>query len=186
MELTQFAQIFIGILVSRERSDAGEFSYSLFHFDQDTKKQPFPIITTKNCFDQKLTKKGDIIFRLVCPNKMVYVDDESLENLLIPSQMCIIRGNQEQIDQAFLAWYLASDACKEQLNLSMVGSSIQKISVESLRKIKIPNLSLDKQKKVGELMKLWDQEKRVLNDIIESKERLYNVIIHEIIEEEEL
>lgn len=183
MELGQVAEIFIGILVNREITNTEGYAYSLFQFaNQEQNKEQYQKIKTKKCFDHKLTQKDDIIFRLVYPNKMLYVD-ETLENLLVPSQMCIIRTNKEKIDSGFLIWYLSSDLCKEQLQLNVAGSSIQKISVNALRKIILPNISLEKQKQIRQLIELWKKEKKVLNDIMINKEKLYNCIAQEILEE---
>lgn len=186
MELEKVAEIFGGILTYREAnkfSDNSGYEYSLF----DAKgyaEHKFDTIRTKNQFFKQLTKEGDIIFRLVSPNKVVYID-KSDENLLVPAQYAIIRCHRE-IDPVFLKWYLESDLCKEELLLYTTGSTVQKIPVNSLKKITVPIIDIETQKALRDLIELWDREKVILDMIKDKKEKLYNSIIEEIIEEKQI
>lgn len=185
MKLGSVADIIIGILVNREKSNFGNNSYRLFHLkNYENGIEEYETITTSHSFDRQLTRSSDLLFRLTCPNKVVYVSEKEA-NLLIPSQMCIIRTNPEKLDPIFLKWYFESEAGQTQLAFHATGTTIQKISVENLRNLEIPNLDLSVQKKLKDLIELWDREKAVLKKTIEIKDNLYNTIIEEIIEEKE-
>lgn len=181
MKLGEIADVSIGILVNREQKEIGKNIYGLFNLKQYEENQPYDTIQTDKNFLDKLTKKGDLLFRLVTPNKVIYVTEEE-ENLLIPSQLCLIRTNKEVINPIFLKWYLESNVGKEEIMLEIVGSSIQKISVSALKNIEIPLLDKEKQKNISNLIKLWNDEKEVLTSMIETREMLYDSIIEEIIE----
>lgn len=184
MELDKIATVIIGILVNREANDEGQYKYNLFNLkNYEEGIYEYSEIGTKNNFDNKLTKKGDIIFRLVCPNKIVYIDEKN-EGLIISSQLCIIRPNPDKIDSLFLKWYLESELCREQLLLNVTGSSIQKVSVNALRKFWIPQIDLEKQKKISNLIELSEKERNVMKKILDTKQKLYNGIIEEIIKKE--
>ena len=90
MRLEEVAQVIIGVLSKRENDSNGENSYELFSL-----KNKETLRTNKNLSD-KLAQKGDLLFRLLSPNKIIYVD-ENIEGKLIPSQFCIIRANREKI-----------------------------------------------------------------------------------------
>ena len=64
--------------------------------------------------------------------------------------------------------------------LEMKGSSIQKISVAALRNIEIPEIEIEKQRNIKDLIELWKEERKTLEVLIERKEVLYNNIIEEI------
>ncbi|MCI9247348.1 MAG: hypothetical protein HFJ30_09685 [Clostridia bacterium] len=64
--------------------------------------------------------------------------------------------------------------------LEMKGSSIQKISVAALRNIEIPEIEIEKQRNIKDLIELWKEERKTLEVLIERKETLYNNIIEEI------
>lgn len=180
MKLGDIAEVIIGILVSRERTLNGEYEYSLFSFKSCNNDEKANNITTNRNLDKQLTCEGDILFQLTYPNKIIYVD-KNLENLLITSQICIIRPKKEIIDSIYLKWYLCSEKCSEQIALNITGSSIKKISVSDLRNTKIPCIELDKQRKIRDLIKLWDDEKKIMETIIQKKDLLYKKIIEDII-----
>ncbi len=185
MKLCQMAEIWMGILLSREQNKEGLRQYKLFDIKNCEENSKYGILCTDKDFDNKLTKENDLLFRLVYPNKLVYIDKEK-ENLLVPSQLCIIRTNKEILNPIFLKWYLESKIGKEKIMLEMKGSSIQKISVASLRNIEIPEIQIEKQRNIEDLINLWKKEKETLESLIKSKEKLYNSIIEEIaIEREE-
>ena len=73
----------------------------------------------------------------------------------------------------------------QQINFNITGSTVKKISVSDLRKIKIPQIDLSTQKKIKDLIELWEREKKVLNKIISKKNNLYKSIIEEIIVDKE-
>ncbi len=183
MQLENISKIKIGILTSRELNEKGENKYKLFNLKNYDEKIEYEIVRTDKILNDKLTKEGDILIRLVYPNRVIYIDKE-LENLLIPSQMCIISPDSKILNPKYLKWYFESDLGKANILLNTTGSSIQKISVSALRKLEIPIISLEKQNAISDLIELWEKEKEVLKETIIQKELLYNNLINEIIEKE--
>ena len=181
MKLEEVANVSIGILVNREISENGEYQYPVFNLKNYEDKQKYQTIRVQKDFSDKTTKKGDLLFRLVAPNKIIYVD-ETQENLLVPSQLCIIRPDYHKIHPIFLKWYLESQSGKEKIMLEHIGSSIQKISVASLKKIEIPKVDRNEQESIKDLIEVWNQEKKIMQTIINTKEMLYSNIIEQIIE----
>lgn len=179
MKLKEMADISMGILPGREENKAGSRIYKLFDIKSYEENTEYGIFYTDKNFEDKLTRENDLLFRLVYPNKLIYINKES-EYLLVPSQLCIIRTNKEILNPTFLKWYLESKLGKEKLMLEMRGSSIQKISVASLRNIEVPMIEIEKQRKIEDLINLWKKEKETLEILIQSKEKLYNSIIEEI------
>ena len=167
MKLQEIADVSIGVLTSRESGLPGENTYKLFNIKNYDNNEEYEEVKTLRNLDNKLTQKGDLLIRLVAPNRIIYVDEKT-ENLLVPSHMCIIRGNRQKVNPEFLKWYLESDEGQSQMAIHIIGSSIQKISVIALR----------------DLIKLWEKQKETLSQIIKEKEALYNNLIMEIIEKE--
>lgn len=183
MKLENIAEVFIGVLTSREITNSGQYQYKMFNIKNYDLNEEYEIVRTEKVLDDKLTKKGDLLIKLIYPNRIIYID-ENLEGLLVPSQMCVIRLNTPKINPEFLKCYLESDLGKEKIEPYITGSSIPKISVASLKKIEIPLINLDKQNSITDLIKLWNKEKYILRNIIEEKDMLYNSLITEIIEKE--
>ena len=183
MKLEEVSQVSIGILTSREVTEIGENEYKLFNLKNYDNQEEYENVKTLKNFDDKLTRKGDLLIRLVYPNRIIYIDGE-MENLLVPSQMCIIRVDPKKVDSQYLKWYLESESGKERILENITGSSIQKISVSDLRKLEVPIIALEKQKGITDLVNLWNKQKQISEEIIRQKEVLYNTYINEIIEEE--
>ena len=183
MKLDDIAEVNIGILLNREIKNEGNNPYKIFNLKQYDENEEYEIYKLKNNYNTKLTKKGDLLFRMVYPNRLIYVD-KNLENLLVSSQMCIIRCNKNKMNSIFLKWYLESDIAKEKMKGDLIGTTIQKISVSSLRKIEVPNISLNIQEKIKDLIMLWENEKKVINEMVQYKEILYTTLIYEILENE--
>lgn len=179
MKLCEMANVFLGVPISREENKSGNTKYKLFNLKDYEENNPYPIFCTNKWFDDKLTKESDLLFRLVYPNKVIYIEKKD-ENLLVPAQLCIIRTNPKILNPTFLKWYLESKYGKEKLMLEMKGSSIQKISIASLKNIKIPQIEISKQNHIEDLINLWKKEEQTLEELIENKSKLYNSIIEEI------
>lgn len=183
MKLEEIAQVSIGVLASREISRGGENEYKMFNLKNYDEKQEFEEVRTIKNFDDKLTQEGDLLIRLISPNRIIYID-ETMENLLVPSQLCIIRPNSKKINSQYLKWYLESENGEEKIKLNITGSSIQKISVAALRQLEIPVINREKQKAITDLINLWSGQKAAMENIIKQKDLLYNTLINEIIENE--
>lgn len=181
MKLEEIANVSIGILQSREENIYGKNRYKIFNLKNYEENEEYLEFNTDKKLDEKLTKEGDILFRLVYPNKVIYVEKEQA-NLLIPSQFCIIRSKTEIVEPIYLKWYLESNQGRNDIKMELRGSSIQKISVASVRKLDIKLIDIEKQKSIKDLIELWDKEKNILEMLIEDKDLLYNNIIEEIVE----
>lgn len=173
MKLQEIAGVMIGVLIKREEDKNGKNTYKLFSLKNYEDKQEYDELKTNKNLDDKLTQKGDLLFRLVYPNKIIYIDEE-LEGLLIPSQFCIIRTKKESLKPRVLEWYLKSDQGKERLNGKTTGSIIKSVQVTNLKSLDIPAISKKDQEEMEKLILLWSKEKEITEKIIEEKEKLYN------------
>ena len=171
MKLEEVAQVIIGVLSKRENDNDGENSYELFSL-----KNKETLRTNKNLSD-KLAQKGDLLFRLLSPN---------IEGKLIPSQFCIIRANREKINPTVLKWYLESDKSKTDMESLITGSIIKSMTVAELRKINIPNITIETQFEMEQLITLWEKEKKISEEILKKKEKIYNWYLEEMVNKGEI
>lgn len=181
MKLEEIAEVMIGILAKRENDEKGENSYSLFSLKSYEEEQKFEELKTNKDLTNKLAKQGDLLFRLLYPNKIIYVD-ETLEGILIPSQFCIIRAKKEKMDPIVLKWYLESEKVEKELNTIVTGSIIKSMAVGSLKTLDIPNIATKEQENMRQLILLWQREKEILQEILEEKEKLYHFYLEKMIQ----
>lgn len=180
MKLSDISEIIIGTLISREEAKESLFTYKVLNIKAlDQASNDYQTIFTKKEITKTITQKNDIIIRLTSPVKILLIDDTT-QNLIVPSQMCIIRI-KDQTNPIFLKWYLESSKFQEQISLNLVGTSIKKLSVTTLKNLIIPKIPINIQNKISELIKTWEQEKKLSLKIIENKELYYNQVIEDII-----
>lgn len=175
MKLEEVSQVSIGILTSREVTEIGENEYKLFNLKNYDNQEEYEDVKTLKNFDDKLTRKGDLLIRLVYPNRIIYIDGD-MENLLVPSQMCIIRVDPKKVDSQYLKWYLESESGKERILENITGSSIQKISVSDLRKLEVPIIALEKQKGITDLVN-YGTNKSKYQKKLSGKKKYYTIHI---------
>lgn len=180
MKLEDVAEIMVGVLARRENDINGENSYLLFSLKNYEEKKPYEELKTDKDLSSKQAQEGDLLFRLLYPNKIIVVQKE-LEGILIPSQFCIIRPKQGKIDSTVLRWYLESRQVKEELNERITGSIIKSMPTANLRTLKIPDISEEKQKDMKDLITLWEKEKEISEELLKEKEKLYNFYLEEMI-----
>lgn len=180
MKLEEIADVMIGVLIKREIRENGGNRYTLFSLKNYEEGQEYEEIETEKDLNGKLAQKGDLLFRLIFPNKIIYVD-EKLEGLLIPSQFCIIRIKEEKINPIVLKWYLESEMASEELKSKITGSLIKSVPVYNLKTLRIPEISKENQKNMEELIVLWKKEKMISKQILEEKDKLYNGYLQSLI-----
>ena len=76
MELEKIAQVMIGVLAKREYEENGKNSYLLFSLKNYEENQKYEELKTNKNLEEKIAKEGDLLFRLLYPNKIVYVKEE--------------------------------------------------------------------------------------------------------------
>ena len=188
--LEDITQINIGIVLKRKEAmykSKDTNDYKIFNLKNYEEKIEYEDFYSEENLDNFIAKKGDLLFRLAFPIKIIEVDDE-IEGLLINSQYCIIRmcdfdNLTYNID--FVKWFLESNMAKNQLEKYLIGTSVKTVPVAKLRKLKIPAVSVEKQKKLSSLINNWNRQKILYTKIITEKDYYYNAIITKIIKGEE-
>lgn len=181
MKLEEISQIAIGILTKREIDCAGEKSYKLFSLKNYEENLKYEEIATSKDLSSKILKEEDLIFRLLYPNKIVYVD-KSLEGIIIPSQFCIIRVQKDKMDPIVLKWYLESKRAEVDIKSKITGSIIKSMSLANLKTLEIPYITEEEQKKMRELIILWEEERDITRKILMEKKKLYDAYLEELLE----
>ena len=60
------------------------------------------------------------------------------------------------------------------------------MTVAELRKIYIPNIAIEKQLEMEQLIKLCEKEKNILEEILKKKEKIYNWYLEEMVKKGEI
>ena len=60
------------------------------------------------------------------------------------------------------------------------------MTVAELRKIDVPNIAIEKQLEMEQLIKLCEKEKNILEEILKKKEKIYNWYLEEMVKKGEI
>lgn len=129
--------------------------------------------------DKYKVQAGDIFIRNSFPFTAGFFSDQTKQDTLISSNFTIIRLDKSRILPQFLVIYLNSLTMKDFFNRVTSPSSMKFIKAETIKKIEIKEISLDKQKDIVGLYELMQKDLRLLNSIYHKKESLYQKIIND-------
>lgn len=177
--LAEISNLKMGLVLNRKKAGLnrdGKFYYkvvSLKSFNENSiYNNTFAdeFISNTQIKDDYKVKQGDILLRLREPNFAVYVDRD-YENLIYQSLIVCIKLQDIRFDPNFIAHYLNSSIVKKHLSTEISGTTIYMIKLSDVKKIKIPLINLDKQKKIVEYLKLAHQENELLQNLINEKQK---------------
>jgi len=183
------ANIRTGLVLSRKKaalSDEDKVHYKQitlksFSTSIRLKEEYFDeFISTEEIDPTYISKVGDIVVRLREPNIAAYINDKSA-GLVIPSLMSIIRVEDSNIDNEFLAYYLNSMSIRQSLKQKIKGTTIPMIKTKDLESLDIVLPSLEEQKKVVEVLKLTEKETKLLEQLKKQKEIFGQAVLDTII-----
>lgn len=131
--------------------------------------------------EENLLQKGDILVRLREPNIAVYIDRD-YEDTIISSLAAVIRIKSNNVNPLFLTNYLNSSLTKKQLYSQ--GTAVAMLNIKSLDELEIILPTLETQEKVAEIQALSFKEIKLLNQLIEEKQKYTTKIFETIINQE--
>lgn len=184
MQLGDVTQIIIGSVLSRKKiieTSNNVKLYQIFSIRSYEAGLPYDILETKEKLDENIARKGDVIFRLALPLKVMEVD-EQIEGKLISSQYCIIRPYDDKYKTKFLMWLLQSENVKRQLETRISGTITRLVPVSTLRQIDLPDIDPFEQDRIIKIIDSWDEQKKLYLKLIEDKEKYYNSLINKFID----
>lgn len=186
MFLEDITQIIIGVVLKRKEAKyktKASYEYRVFNIKSYEEDIEYDYFYSEENLEKFVAKKGDIIFRMAFPLKVIEVDSE-IEGKLINNQYCIIRmsGLSNKIyNIEFIKWFLESNNAKRQFEKSLIGTTIKSVTVAKLRQLEIPIIDSEKQEKISELVNIWNKEKNLYQKIIKEKDKYYNSIVNKVI-----
>lgn len=136
------------------------------------------IVKLKKAVDEeRMTREGDIVLKLSTPYDAAYIKKND-EGLIVPSFCCVIRGGDtSKVDAEFLTAYLNTEYVREILKSKVAGTTMPMIKLSDIKNLEIPNLSLEKQKNLGEAYNLSCQKQDVLRELLYNEQVLINSVV---------
>ena len=129
--------------------------------------------------DKRLTKEGDIVFKLSSPYSAALID-KTHEGLFVSSFCSIIRNVPKELDKDYLVAYLNSEECQIKLNESISGRSGMGLNIVSNGKLfdlELPIPKAKEQKEIGEYFNRTLQNKITIEKIQKLEEEKLSTMI---------
>ncbi|MFA7057367.1 MAG: hypothetical protein WC155_07390 [Candidatus Cloacimonadales bacterium] len=128
--------------------------------------------------DKYVVQPGDVFIRNSIPFTAGFFPEEISQPTLVSSNFTILRVDKAILLPQYLAIYLNSLATNEFFNRVTSPSSMKFIKAETIQKVEIELISLEKQQAIIELHELMQKELQLLKSIYQKKEDLYRKIIN--------
>lgn len=186
LQLGDIADIRAGMVITRKKASTSsevKATYRMFTIKSiDSLDESFEQFESNEVLSPHyFTKEGDILFRLNYPYSAVYID-ESKAGLLIPSSFAVIDVQVDFILPEYVAWYLNTAPAKKELEKGQAGTRIPSTNKATLSGIPIESMPLEKQRSIIQLYKLHLQETKLLNKLIEEKEKLFQAQTNKVLQ----
>lgn len=98
-------------------------------------------------------------------------------------QLFVIRPKSDAISPAYLCWYLNQPAAQRHILTCCTGSSIPMLGIDSLGALPVPVPSLETQRKIVALQRLWEQEKQLTEQLLHNRETMLASIFQHLLEQ---
>ena len=133
--------------------------------------------------NRHLSAENDVILRLSYPFTAVVIKS-STRDLVIPSNLCILRGIDKKVLPEYLCIFLNSSIAKKQFSVFTSQSTIPTIKIGMVGEIDIEIPPLETQQKVINFENTYRKRKELLEQLIIEEEKVRNFAIKTIIKKE--
>ena len=122
--------------------------------------------------------RGDIVIttRGTVGNVALYNDIVPFDNIRINSGMVILRCNQQKYSTVFLDIVFRSEFFQNQIKGLVSGSAVPQLPIKDLKNLKMPNLSLENQKKVIDMVGRLENKIQLNTQINQTLEQIAQTI----------
>lgn len=118
-------------------------------------------------------KSGDVLLPLRGERIEASLFELSADSVVTAiNQVAVISPDPNRMIPGFLLWYLNSRDGKEQVRRMKSGATIQNVTVNKLKKLQIALPPISVQCEIVEIYNIWQQQKRVLHEMLENGEAL--------------
>ena len=185
MNLVEYASIRTGLVLSRKEALPNENSqiYHALSLKNITEEGQILLTGIENYSaveqlkEEYFTREGDILLRLSAPYTAVIITQKEA-GLLVPSHFAIIRV-KEMIEPRYLRWWVAKKR-KCFYKIASGGAMMGTISSGYVAQMPFGPPPLEKQRKIGELFELVNQEQQLLSLLAKKKKQLIDAVILEL------
>ncbi len=123
------------------------------------------------------TQMDDILIRLSAPYTAIMITREEWCGYLVPSHFAMIRVDKTMVYPEYVLWFLRRESTRQKILQNISGSgAFGTINSRFFHSLLIRDLPLQKQRIIGRIQMLAEQEQELLHKLICQKE-IYNRLL---------
>ncbi|MDC3424556.1 hypothetical protein NC797_08540 [Aquibacillus sp. 3ASR75-11] len=184
MLLQDYAEVSQGSILSRIKEHPSDDSikmslYTMKEMNESlgeeyyrSKEKPQDIHVLKERYREfPMTKEGMVLINLQS-HQAVAVRKE-YTGKLVPSNFAIIEPLDNRLDVTYLQWFINEHpSCRKQLRIATQGTVVAALSIKMLRDLKVEIPSINKQQMIGNMNRILDRKRRLINEKLHLEELL--------------
>lgn len=172
--MDEIAKVYNGVRERRYETGNTE-SQKIFQLERPSSQLSVSTMELSTNINKKFySKKGDILVNLSFPHDIFLITEE---NVLIPSKFVVIRLN-DGYDPNYI--YQIMNSNKKRFSRLSKGSVLNFLKISEFKSIKLDLPDFEKQKKIGEILRLVDEKIKKQQEIIKYEKTFKNSILGEV------
>lgn len=133
------------------------------------------VYTNDKISEEYLTKKGDIVMKIVPPYTAAYINEDT-ENIVVTSHFFIIK-NLKNYSPILVVALLNSKKIRNELSRKGQGAITATINIKAVENIRLPKLDCETQKKYVKVISLLEKSQNIAVQLNNLQEELKNYLI---------
>lgn len=132
--------------------------------------------------EKYILKKNDIILKAKSGDNTAAIFNGDSKNVVASAHFIIITVKDENIvDPEYLTMYLNSEFAQYYFKKNSEGTTLPIVKLKTLEELNIEIIDIEKQKELASLYKLIKQEKRLMEEMIENREKEFTAYLREML-----
>lgn len=144
-------------------------------FDEDDNLLEKGLIKTSidSVNEKFIAREFDILFKSRGVNtRASLVQNLQNSNIIISSPLVIIRVTDNNFSPAYIQWYINHSTAQRYFEKSAKGSSVRMIDMDTLNKLEVPILPIQRQYQILEAQELIQREKKLMDELYRKRQIL--------------
>ncbi len=123
----------------------------------------------KEWTQRAIPEYGDVLFTREAPAGESCLVPAGLQ-LCMGQRMVMLRPNREKIDPIYLSLVLATEKSKFDILRLSIGSTVSRINIADIKKLKVATPPLSEQNKIAKILTSWEQAITVTKKLLENSQ----------------
>lgn len=123
---------------------------------------------------------GDVLFTREAPAGESCLVPRELK-VCMGQRMVMLRPKTEKVDPVFLSLVLATEKCKSDISRLSIGSTVSRINISDIKKLRVPSPPLPEQKKIAKILSTWDKAIATTEKLIDASQQQKKALMQQLL-----